>query len=114
MGQVVDDDGIRMDPAKVDKILAWKTPMNRDALRSFLGAVGFLADDIYNVRVPMGTLTEITEDTVPFRWGPTQQRAFDEVKRYVSNCAKHSRVPLNYDARADPIWLMSDTSGKGV
>ncbi|KAG2152977.1 uncharacterized protein EDB93DRAFT_1102748 [Suillus bovinus] len=54
LGCVIDDEGICMDPAKVDKILAWKTPTNRDALRSFLGAVGFLADDIYNVRVPRG------------------------------------------------------------
>lgn len=75
LGRVVNDEGIRMDPAKVDKILAWKTPVNRDALRSFLGAVGFLADDIHKVHVPMGTLAEVTGDTVPFRWDFTQQRA---------------------------------------
>jgi len=114
LGRVVDDEGIRMDPAKVDKILAWKTPTNRDALRSFLGAVGFLADDIHKVRVPMGTLSKVTGDTVPFRWDYTQQRAFDEVKCYVANCARHSRVPLDYRQEADPIWLMSDASGKGV
>jgi hypothetical protein len=114
LGRVVDDEGIRMDPAKVDKILAWKTPTNRDTLRSFLGAVGFLADDIHDVRVPMGTLAEVTGDTVLFRWDHTQQHASDEVKHYVASCAKHSWVPLDYSPGAAPIWLMSDASGKGV
>jgi len=114
LGHVMDDEGIRMDPVKVDKILAWKTPTNRDALHSFLGVVGFLADDIHKVRVPMGTLSEVTGDTVLFRWDYTQQRTFDEVKRYVASCARHSRVPLDYCQEADPIWLMLDASGKGV
>ena len=39
-----------MDPEKVDQVLAWKTPTNQDLLRGFIGSVGFLADDIPNVR----------------------------------------------------------------
>jgi len=103
-----------MDPAKVDKILAWKTPTNQDALRSFLRVVGFLADDFHKVRVPMGTLSKVTGDMVPFQWDYTQQCAFNEVKCYMASCAKHSQVPLDYRQEADPIWLMSDASGKGV
>jgi hypothetical protein len=48
LGRVVNDEGIRMDPDKVTSILGWKVPTNRDALRSFLGAVGFLAPDTHN------------------------------------------------------------------
>lgn len=103
-----------MDPDKVDRILNWKTPVNRDALRSFLGAVGFLADDIHNVRVPMGILSEITGDTVPFRWEYTHQRAFDDVKRYIEHYKDHHRVPLEYGKDAPTIWLMMDASAKGI
>jgi hypothetical protein len=28
LGHIIDDGGIRMDPAKVDTVLAWKVPMN--------------------------------------------------------------------------------------
>jgi len=42
LGRIVDDDGIQMD------------------LRGFLGAVGYLADDIGTVRIPMGILTQLT------------------------------------------------------
>ena len=36
-----------------------------------------LADDLANIRVPMGMLTTLTGDTVPFRWEFTHQRSFD-------------------------------------
>jgi len=32
-----------MDPEKVNSILAWKVPTNKDLLARFLGAVGYLA-----------------------------------------------------------------------
>jgi len=83
LGRIVTDEGIRMDPYKVDSVLNWKTPTNRDLLRGFLGSVGYLGDDIPNVRIPMGILHALTRDTVPFRWGFTEQRAFDNVKRLV-------------------------------
>jgi hypothetical protein len=75
LGRIVDDNGIRMDPEKVDTVTNWKTPTNRDLLRGFLGAVGYLADDVAKVRIPMGHLSTLTGDTVPFRWGYTEERA---------------------------------------
>lgn len=50
LGRVVDDQGIRMDPEKVDALVRWKTPTNRELLRGFLGAASYLADDIAKVR----------------------------------------------------------------
>ena len=43
LSRIIDKNGIEMDPEKVNQVLAWKTPTNRDQ-------VGFLADDIPNVR----------------------------------------------------------------
>ena len=39
LGHIIDDKGISMDPHKVDKVLNWKMPTNKDLLRSFIGAV---------------------------------------------------------------------------
>lgn len=114
LGHVVDDDGIRMDPDKVDQVINWKVPINHDLLRGFIGSVGYLADNIYQVRVPMGVLSAITGDTVPFRWTETEQRAFDQVKRYVQACADHRRVPLDYGNSATPVWYMTDACMNGV
>src|SRR5277367_3904984 len=41
LGRVIDRDGIRMDTEKVDSVLGWKTPTNRDLLRGFIGSIAF-------------------------------------------------------------------------
>ena len=89
LGRIVGKDGIRMDPAEVDSVVAWKTPTNCDLLHGFLGAVGYLADDLAAVRIPMAVLHGLTGDTVPFRWEYTHQRAFEDVKHIVDRGHNH-------------------------
>ena len=43
LGHVIDKDGIRMDPVKVDQVVNWKTPTNKGLVASFNGSVGYLA-----------------------------------------------------------------------
>ena len=56
-----------MDAEKVNSVLKWKVPTNRDLLHGFIGLVGYLADDIPNIQIPMGVLSAVTGDTMPFR-----------------------------------------------
>lgn len=116
LGRVIDDEGICMDPDKVDSesVIAWKVPTNRDLLRGFLGSVGYLADDVPGVRVPMGVLSALTGDTVPFRWMYMEQRAFEDVKRLVQGARDHRRVPLDYWEGAPTIWMVTDGCATGV
>ena len=114
LGRTIDDNGIRMDADKFNTVLNWKVPTNRDLLRGFIGSVGYLADDIPNVRIPMGVLSSITGDTVPFRWGYTEQRAFDDVKHLVHNAREHHRIPLLYSPNAPPIWMITDGCSTGI
>ena len=103
-----------MDPDKVDTVMKWKVPTNWDLLRGFIGSVGYLADDIPNVRLPLGILSSITGITVPFWWGYTEQRAFDEVKELVHAARDHCRVPLDYSPDAPPIWMVTDGCATGI
>jgi hypothetical protein len=114
LGHIIDNEGIRMDAEKVDSVLKWKVPTNRDLLRGFIGSVGYLADDIPGVRIPMGVLSAITGDAVPFRWGYTEQRAFDEVKNLVHHAREHRRQPLNYAEGAPPVWMITDGCSTGI
>ena len=63
LGHIINNKGISMDPHKVDKVLNWKAPTNKDLLRSFIGAVGFLAPDCNGIRIPMGYLSGMTSDS---------------------------------------------------
>ena len=114
LGRIVDNEGIRMDMEKVDSILNWKVPTNRDLLRGFIGSVGYLADDIPNVQISMGVLSAITGDTVPFRWGYMEQQAFDEVKTLVHHVREHCRVPIDYSTSAPPTWMITDGRSTGI
>lgn len=66
LGRIVDDDGIRMDPDKVDALVKWKTPTNRGLLTGFLGVAGYLADNINRVQIPMGHLHALASPANPF------------------------------------------------
>ena len=114
LGRIIDDQGIRMDPEKVDSVLHWKVPTNKELLRRFLGSVGYLADDIATVRVSMGILTPLTGSTSSFRWDPVHQRAFNDIKRLVHAHREHRRKPLDYSKDAPRIWLVTDGSLAGA
>ena len=60
LGRIINDQGIKMEPSKVDKVINWKVPTTRDLLRGFLGSVGYLADDIASIQIPMGILHGLT------------------------------------------------------
>ena len=114
LGRIIDLDGIKMDPEKVDDVLAWKTPTNRDLLRGFIGSVGYLADDIPNIRIPLGILSAITGDKVPFRWTHTEHRAFEEAKNLVHAARNHSRHPITYGPNAEQVWMVTDGCLTGI
>ena len=42
LGRIVDDKGIQMDPDKVNNVLNWKVPTNRELPRGFLWLCGLL------------------------------------------------------------------------
>ena len=108
LGHIIDNKGISMDPHKVDKVLNWKAPTNKDLLRSFIGAVGFLALDCKGIRIPMGILSGMTSESRLWRWDNTAQRAFDEVKRIISKHQNSCRKALDYSEGALPIWVTTD------
>ncbi|KAJ6625881.1 hypothetical protein B0H10DRAFT_1782550 [Mycena sp. CBHHK59/15] len=48
----------------------------------------------------MGILDGLTGDTVPFRWGYTHQRAFEDVKHLIEDAQNHCRRVLDYQPEA--------------
>lgn len=117
LGHVINENGIQMDPHKVDHIGKWKTPTNKDALLSFLGSVSYLASNCKGIRIPMATLSTRTGSNRAWRWGPTEQRAFEEVKKIVSDHRNSCRVAIDYSPEAETINLVTDaclTGASGV
>lgn len=114
LGHIITRNGIRMDPEKVDSVTAWKVPTNRDLLRGFIGSVGYLADNVEGVRIPLDVLNRITGDNAVFRWGPTEQRAFEEVKHLVQAHRDSHRIAMVHGPDAAPVHLVTDGCISGI
>ena len=113
LGHVIDEKGIRMDPHKVDRIANWEGAHERDIVAGFTGMVQSLARDCHNVAKPLAVLSKI-QGTKPWKWGPTQQRAFEEVKRIVTRWRENSRETIDRKEDAAPIGVHVDASNTGA
>ena len=117
LGHVIDSEGIRMDPDKVDRIFNWKTPTNKSLLSSFIGAVGYLAPGCMGIRIPMQVLSNVAAPTHVWRWTPTEARAFQQVKDSVQRWRDVCRKSIDYSQNGPRINLCCDaclTGGSGV
>ena len=76
LGHLVNQNGILVDPAKIEAVMRWEVPKSPSEIRSFLGLAGYyqrFIQDFSKIAIP---LTRLTRKVVVFRWGPEQQAAF--------------------------------------
>ncbi|EJC97324.1 DNA/RNA polymerase, partial [Fomitiporia mediterranea MF3/22] len=114
LGHIINDQGIRMDPHKVDSIQQWKVPTNKDLLQGFLGSVGYLAPNIPQLHISTGILSKIAGETVFFRWTFTEQQVFDQIVKLVSDFRHNHRIVLDYSKNVPPINIVTDALASGI
>ena len=68
MGHIISDEGIRVDPSKIQDIVNWKRPTTVTEIRSFLGLAGNYRRFVQNFSQIAGQLTRLTQKKVPFTW----------------------------------------------
>ena len=73
-------EGISIDPAKIDAILQWKRLKNVTEIRSFLGLAGYYRRFVKNVSRITAPLTRLTRKDVIFEWDDSCESAFMEIK----------------------------------
>ncbi|KAJ9563463.1 hypothetical protein OSB04_008623 [Centaurea solstitialis] len=81
LGHLVNREGIKVDPAKVEAVMKWETPKTPTEVRSFLGLAGYyrrFIQDFSKIAVP---LTRLTRKSERFVWGDEQEAAFDTLRR---------------------------------
>jgi hypothetical protein len=83
LGYEITRDGIQRQPYKVEAILKLSPPKTKRQLRNFLGMINYYRD-IWQKRSHMlAPLTGLVSPIVKYKWGPDQQKAFDEIKQKV-------------------------------
>ncbi|KAJ9565173.1 hypothetical protein OSB04_001139 [Centaurea solstitialis] len=81
LGHVVSRDGIKVDPAKIEAMMSWKSPTNPSEIRSFLGLAGYYRRFIQDFSKIASSLTVLTKKNAKFLWTDKQEEAFQTLKK---------------------------------
>jgi hypothetical protein len=84
LGYVIGGGELKIDPAKMEAIMKWLVPTNVSEVRSFIGVTQYLRKFIASFSVVATPLHAITTSGKSFQWGKGQQRAFEELKKKIS------------------------------
>ncbi|GKD24952.1 putative reverse transcriptase domain-containing protein [Tanacetum coccineum] len=81
LGQVIDSEGIHVDPAKIESIKDWTSPKSPTEIRQFLGLAGYYRRFIEGFSKIAKPMTKLTQKKVKFEWGDKQEAAFQLLKQ---------------------------------
>ncbi|GJU60807.1 putative reverse transcriptase domain-containing protein [Tanacetum coccineum] len=85
LGHVVNEDGIHVDPSKIEAVKNWEAPRTPLEVRSFLGLAGYYRRFIENFSKLAKPLTVLTQKHKEYVWGEEQERAFLTLKDKLCN-----------------------------
>jgi len=81
LGHVVSEEGLAMQPSKVEAIDKWTTCRDVSEVRAFMGISGYYRRFIKDFSTIAAPLYDLTRKESEFRWTPECQDAFEELKR---------------------------------
>ena len=84
LGHIVGHGRTRMEKGKVQVILDWKTPANKNDVHVFNGFCNFYRRYVPAYSIVAKPLTRLLGN-VPFEWSTTEQRAFDGLKVLIAS-----------------------------
>ncbi|GJY16454.1 putative nucleotidyltransferase, ribonuclease H [Tanacetum coccineum] len=109
LGHVVNQNGIHMDPSKIEAVKNWKAPTTPSEIRSFLGLADYYRRFIPNFSKIAKPLTLLTRKNKNYEWGVEQEEAFQTLKDNLCN------VPiLSLPDGVEDFVVYCDASNQGL
>ena len=84
LGHVISDEGISVDPKKIEVVQDWKRPTIVIEIRSFLGLVDYYKRFVENFSKIAAPLTKLTQKNVKFIWLAACEKSFHELKELLT------------------------------
>jgi hypothetical protein len=84
-GFIMHEHGIEIDPTKIESIKKVQLPQCKNDMQKFLGKLNYLRRFIFSLSGKISAFAPILrlKNEAEFTWGVDQQRAFDDIKKYL-------------------------------
>jgi hypothetical protein len=109
LGHTISQDGVSVDPEKVQEVMNWKPPTTVQQIRSFLGLAGYyrrFIPDFSRIDKPM---TELLKKGVKYEWSQKCEDAFHTLRQHLTTAPALAQ-PNN----TKPFEVYCDASGTGL
>ena len=84
---IVSEEGIRVDPKKIEVIIEWKPPRNFIEVCSFLGLVGYYRRFVKGFLMIATPMTRLLQKNVRFEWSEKGQASFEKLKSFLTKAS---------------------------
>ncbi|GJU51934.1 reverse transcriptase domain-containing protein [Tanacetum coccineum] len=81
LGHLIDNQGLHVDPAKIEAVKNWTSPTTPTEVRQFLGLAGYYRRFIEGFSKIAKPLTKLTQKNKNYIWGEEQESAFQLLKQ---------------------------------
>ncbi|GKE48899.1 putative nucleotidyltransferase, ribonuclease H [Tanacetum coccineum] len=109
LGQVINGNGIHVDPSKIEAVKNWKASRTPTVIRSFLGLAGYYRRFIKNFSKIAKSLTILTQKSNTFDWSEEQELTFQTLKDKLCNAPV-----LALPDRSEDFVVYYDAPGIGL
>ncbi|XP_074031842.1 retrovirus-related Pol polyprotein from transposon 297 [Leptinotarsa decemlineata] len=109
LGHTLSKEGIKPLKSKVKEIMDAPVPTNLTQLKSFLGLLNFYSKFLPHCSDILSPLNDLLRKSQPFKWGKSQQAAFEKCKGMIKNCV----TLTHYDPNKELI-VAADASPYGL
>jgi hypothetical protein len=97
LGHIVSEEGIAVDPEKIEAIKSWPTPTNISEVRSFMGLAGYYRRFIVGFSKIAHPITSLQNKGVKFEWSAKCEENFQCLKDLLTSAPILKVVDLDED-----------------
>jgi len=85
LGHVVPNEGVSVDPQKIETVTNWRRPKNPTEMRSFLGLAGYYRKFVQNFSKITNLPTNLIRKVAKYEWMEQCEEAFHELKKRLTS-----------------------------
>ncbi|WVZ76648.1 hypothetical protein U9M48_024604 [Paspalum notatum var. saurae] len=109
LGHILSEEGVAIDPSKVEDVLNWKQPETVTEIRSFLGLAGYYRRFIKDFSKTAKPMTSLTKKNAKYLWDPKCEQAFTSLKKSLTSTPVLAQPDIT-----KPFDVYCDASGNGL